>query len=69
MDEVVEFCAICCLGLYELSGTSKEVVDSVKLTLVNNGFTYQVLGMLYLSMPLMIGTLCDLIADTKAIRL
>ena len=60
----MKFCATCCFGLYELAGTSDEVVDSVKLSLVNNSFIYKVLGTLYLSMPLIIGTLCDLIAGT-----
>ena len=37
----MELCAICCFGSYELGETSKEVVDSVKLALVNNGFIYK----------------------------
>jgi hypothetical protein len=41
MDEVKELCVVCCFGLCELGGTSKEVVDSVKLALVNKSFIHE----------------------------
>ena len=37
----MEFCAFFCFGIHELGGTFKEVVDSVNLTLVNNGCIYK----------------------------